>query len=605
MALRKVSRREFLGLAGLSAGAAVLGACAPSVITQTQVVKETQIVNQTQVVNSTEIVEVEITPTPLPALVTPQGRELPPDAAPLEKQIFFEGGAGEPKHLDVARDLFSATAVLGWGGEQLLRLDENQQIVPAGAESYKAGPNAAYWDFTIRQDAKWSDGTPITADDWVFTFRHYADPELDNGFTYFYYDIKGMQAYKEGTGTADDVGVTKVDDRTIRITGINPVPHVPAMMTYQAVVPAPKHLAENNKQHWADTMEGTVFSGQFKMKQWEHNKFIIWEQNEFYNGPFKAGVLYVKQIMGDGTNWFAAWQNHEVDMLAGLDAAQMAIVRSTPEYNPLLHWWKNYKPEYITFDTLHAPTDNQKLRMALAKSIDRETLCNQVLQGTETANYSMLTPGFPGYNPDLKSIQAYDVPAAQQLLSDAGYPGGKDASGKQLELTITFRNVDPYVEFIQEQWQTNLGISVKTVQVENSVFRQMRNDKKMAIFHNFYEYDFIDPANLLTALWKSDGTTGAPQAAWVNKSFDDLVTQAGTEADSAKRLELFQQAEKILVEDVAGIFLATQNVFQVWWPYIAGIHPNKDGNVEYRFLDISRFQMYIANNVDQYRTQTL
>jgi oligopeptide transport system substrate-binding protein len=201
-----------------------------------------------------------------------------------------------------------------------------------------------------------------------------------------------MDAYKAGTGTADDVGVTKVDDQTFRITGTNPVPHIPAMMTYQAVVPAPKHLAENNKQHWADTMEGAAFSGQFKMKQWEHNKFIIWEQNEFYNGPFKAGVLTVKQVMGDGTNWFAAWQNHEIDMLAGLDAAQMSIVRSTPDYNPLLHWWKNYKPEYLTFDTLHPPLDNQKLRMALAKSIDRETLCNQVLQGTETANYSMLTP---------------------------------------------------------------------------------------------------------------------------------------------------------------------------------------------------------------------
>ena len=604
MALKRISRREFLGLAGLSAGAAVLGACAPSVITQTQVVKETQVVNQTAVVNQTQIVEREITPTAPPPLMTPQGRELPPDAAPLEKQIFFEGFAAEPKHLDVARDLFSATAVLGWGGEPLLRLDENQQIVPAGAESYKAGPNAAYWDFTIRQDAKWSDGTPISADDWVFTFQHYADPELDNGFTYFYYDIKGMQAYKEGTGTADGVGVTKVDDRTVRITGVNPVPHVPAMMTYQAVVPAPKHLAENNKQHWADTLEGFVSSGPFSLTQWEHNKFLIWEQNTYYNGPFKAGVLYVKQLIGAG-NPFAAWQNKEIDMLAGLDAAMLAIVRSTPEYNPLLHFWKNYKPEYLTFDTLHAPLDNQKLRLALAKSIDRDTLCNQVLQGTETANYSMLTPGFPAYNPDLKSIQAFDVPAAQQLLADAGYPEGKDASGNQLKLTITFHDVDPYVEFVKEQWETNLGIAVELVQLENSVWRQKRNAKEMQIFHNFYEYDFIDPANLLTALWKSDGKTGAGQAAWVNPQFDSLVTQAGTEADSAKRLDLFQQAEKILVEDAAAVFLATQNVFQIWWPYIVGIHPNKDGNVEYRFLDISRFQMYISNNVDQYRNQTL
>jgi oligopeptide transport system substrate-binding protein len=589
MAPTRISRREFLGFAGLSAGAALLGACAPQVVTQVV----------------TQVVQVQVTPTAPPGLVTPQGRTLPSDAAPLTKQVFFEGGASEPKHLDVARDLFSATAVLNWGAEPLLRLDENQQIVPAGAESYKAGPNAAYWDFVIRKDAKWSDGQPITADDWVFSFQHYADPELDNGFTYFYYDIKGMQAYKEGKGTAADVGVTKVDDRTFRITGINPIPHVPAMMTYQAVVPAPKHLAEANKQHWADTLAGFVSSGPFSLKQWEHNKFLLWEQNTYYNGPFKAGVLNVKSIMGDATNWFAAWQNHEIDMLAGLDPAGLSIVRADPKINPLLHWWLDYKPEFFTFDTLHAPLDNQKLRLALAKSIDRDTLCNDVLRGTETANYSMLTPGFPGYNPDLKTIQAYDVPAAKQLLADAGYPAGKDAGGKQLKLTITFRGVDPYVEFTKEQWETNLGIKVDIIQVENSVFRKMRTDKTMQIFHNFYEYDYIDPANLLTALWKSDGKTGAPQAAWVNAQFDDLVTKAGSEPDSTKRLDLFQQAEKILVTDAAGVFLATQNIFQVWWPYIAGIAPNKKGDVAYRYLDISRFQMYINNQVDQYRTQTL
>ena len=243
--------------------------------------------------------------------------------------------------------------------------------------------------------------------------------------------------------------------------------------------------------------------------------------------------------------------------------------------------------------------------MALAKSIDRDTLCNQVLNGTETPNYSMLTPGFPGYNPDLKSIQAYDVPAAQQLLADAGYPGGKDASGKQLTFTLTFRNVDPYVEFAKEQWETNLGVKVNVVQVENSVFRKMRTDKTMQIFHNFYEYDYMDPANLLTALWRSDGKTGAPQAAWVNPQFDDLVTQAGKEPDSAKRLDLFQQAEKILVSEAAAVFLATQNIFGVWFPYISGIKPNSKGEIAYRYLDVSRFQMYINNQVDKYRTQTL
>ena len=414
-----------------------------------------------------------------------------------------------------------------------------------------------------------------------------------------------MQAYKEGTGTADGVGVEKVDDRTFRIYGVNPAPHIPAMMTYQAVVPAPKHKAEADKQHWADTLEGFVSSGPFKLTQWEHNKFLIWEQNEYYNGPNKPGIMYVKQLIGDGTNWFAAWQNHETDMIAILDPAQLAIVRGDPNLNQLLHWWLDPKPEYFTLDTLKEPLNNLNLRLALAKSIDRDTLCYQVLNGIETPNYSMLTPGFPAYNPDLKPIQDYDVAAAQQLMVEAGYPEGKDANGKQLELTITFRGVDPYVEFVQEQWETNLGIKVNLVQLENSVWRQARVDKTMQVFHNFYEYDFMDPANLLTSIWRSDGVTGSFQAAWVNPQFDDLVNQAGVEPGADKRIQLFQDAEKILVSDVAAIFLATQNIYQVWWPYISGIKPNSKGEVAYRYLDISRFQMYINDKVDDYRTQTL
>ncbi len=606
MAAKKISRREFIRFAGLTAGAAVLGACAPQVVTQ--IVQETQVAVQTQIVNETQVVQVpvNVTATPLPNLMTMQGRELPADAAPLDKQIFFEGGAAEPKHLDVARDLFSATAVLGWGGEPLLRLDENQQIVPAGAESFIGGPNAEYWDFTVRQDAKWSDGTPITAADWVFTFQHYADPALANPFSYFYADIKGMSDYAAGTGTMEGVGVEAIDERTVRIHGVNPAPHIPAMMTYQAVVPAPKHLAEANPEHWADTMEGAVFSGPFMLTTWDHNKTLIWEQNPYYNGPFKAGIGYVKQIIGDGTNWFAAWQNNEIDMMANLDPAQLALVRADPVYNPLLHWWLDPKPEFLVFDTLKAPTDNHDLRMALAKSIDRDILCQQILKGTETPNLSMLTPGFPAYNPDIQGIQAYDVPAAQALMVSAGYEGGIDpATGQPLALTLSFRNVDPYVEFAKEQWETNLGVAVTLVQFENSVFRQMRVDKTMQIYHNFYEYDFMDPANLLTSLWKSDGVTGALQHAWVNPEFDDLVTQAGSEPDIDKRISLFQQAEEVLVSDAAAAFLCTQNIFQVWWPYIAGIKPNERGEVAYRYLDVSRFQMYINNQVDQYRSATL
>ncbi|MBC7932647.1 MAG: hypothetical protein H7Z38_18965, partial [Rubrivivax sp.] len=202
-----ISRRELLRLAGLTVAVEAMAAC------------------QTTPVNERESAGLSVSGQPV---VTPQGRQLPPDAAPLEKQVLYELAA-EPRHLDISRDIYGAGVAINWGGEPLLRRDQNQKLVPALAESYTAGPNATYYDFVIREGARWSDGVPITAGDWVFTFRHLADPALDNPWTWFFYDIEGVRALKEGRGNREGVGVEAVDARTVRIHGAGgPVPHLPA-----------------------------------------------------------------------------------------------------------------------------------------------------------------------------------------------------------------------------------------------------------------------------------------------------------------------------------------------------------------------------------------
>ena len=123
----------------------------------------------------------------------------------------------------------------------------------------------------------------------------------------------------------------------------------------------------------------------------------------------------------------------------------------------------------------------------------------------------------------------------------------------------------------------------------------------MPLYRGQYEYDFLDPANMLTRLWRSTSENGSPRHAWRNVQFDDLVTQAGREIDEPKRLDLYSQAEKVLVEDVGGLFLTHQVTHQVWYPYLTGFAPDKNGNIVFRFLDISRFQMYIRNDVDEWR----
>jgi oligopeptide transport system substrate-binding protein len=532
------------------------------------------------------------------SLTTPQGRTLPADAASLDKQVYYETAA-EPKHLDAVRDIYSAGVVLNWGGEPMLRLDENYQIVPALADSYTVGPDAAYVDFVLRKDAKWSDGTPITPEDWIFTFQHAADPKLDNPWAFFYYPIKGVQAYKSGKGTAADIGVEKINDNTVRIHGEGPVPQLPALMTYQASIPAQKARVEKDPLHWADTPEGYVSSGPFKLTKWDHNQRLEWEINPYYNGPHKAGVQKVVQLIG--ANGINPWLNKEVDIFNQLDPASLTQVRANAQLKPLLHSFPDFETKYVSFDTFNPPYNNLKLRQALSHAVNRDPLCQQVLQGTNIPAYTMLPPGFPAYTTALDGVQNYDVATAKSLLAAAGYPNGKDASGKQLALDLYSEGTDVKAQFLQDQWQTNLGIKVTIKPMEETTWKAMRTAHQMPMFINRYEYDYIDPSNLLTTIWQSNSAKGSPTNSWKNDQFDTLVTNAGHESDTAKRIALYQQAEKVLVEDVGGIFLTHLLIFQTWWPYLTGIPADKTGNVAFHYLDISRFQMYIKNDVDQSR----
>jgi ABC-type transport system substrate-binding protein len=592
MAATRLARRDFLRLAGMTATGALLAACgAPTVQTP-----------DTQQTAATSATLAPPSPAAAAPIITPQGRELPTDAAPLDKQVLYEA-AGEPKHLDIVRDIYGASAALNWGGEPLLRRDQDQQLVPALAESYTVGPNAEHFDFVIRKDAKWSDGTPITPDDIVFTFQHLANPKLDNPWTWFFYDIKGVQALKEGKGGPDGIGIEKLDDRTVRIHAQGgPAPHIPALLAYQAAAPAPKHKAEQNPEHWADTAEGFVSSGPMKLVKWEHNQRLEWEINPHYNGPHKPGIQRLVQLIGaQNTVWFNAWLNKEVDYIHILQPQEVAQIQADPKLTPLLHSFNNFQTEYLALDTLKPPLDNLKLRQALSHALDRDTLSDQVMNGTRLPAFSMLPPGFPAYNPELKSVQTYDVEKAKALLAEAGYPLGKDSSGKQLTLDLFSNGREVVMEFVKEQWERNLGIAVNLQVLENAVWGQKRSEHAMMIYKGPYEYDYLDPANMLTSLWRSVDEKGSPRHSWKSDTFDEMVTAAGREVDDTKRIDLYQQAERLLVEDVGAIFLTHQVIFQIWWPYLAGIPADKSGSVVFRWLDLSRFQAYIRNDVDQLR----
>ncbi len=308
---------------------------------------------------------------------------------------------------------------------------------------------------------------------------------------------------------------------------------------------------------------------------------------------------------GTTVNGFNAFLNQEVDLLHILGPADLAAARSDPKLNPLIHFFPNFQSTYLQIDTLHPPMDNKDFRSALAKAIDRNTLAQQVFGGTQVAGHEMLPPGFPGYTDENKAAQEYNVDAAKADLAKSGI----DPASVKIKLYSRAGDDDRWLGFVQQQWQTNLGVASEIIE-NAATWGQDRVDHKMQVNVGTYEYDFVDPSNLLTGLFHSipapEGKTepwGSVRHNWKSDDYDALVDAADTETDVDKRIKDYQDAQKILIEDIGVIFLAHQIVFQIWWPWVTGFHPDQFGNVVYRWLDIAFSQGYIRADVDELKAQ--
>ena len=607
-------RRSFLRLMGVVGSGTILGACSKK--------KKGAAEGDAGGAGAAEAHDRFPTPEPLVkgGITNVFGRELVSDAAAPEDQMLYES-ARNPAHLDVARDRYEAAAALAWGTESLLRLDKNWQPQPALAESYSLGPDAQYCDFVIREGAKWSDGTPITADDVVYTYHHLSDPALNNPWVWYFFDIKGLKARWMGVASPEEIGVEALDERTLRIHGEGPAPHLPQMLAVMGTSPIPRHVAEKDPEHWADTADGFLSSGPYKLVSWDPGKSLEWAPNPHYNGPTQPAIERVVQRLDEPENgWFSAWKERKIDLLRDLGFANIRVAQTTAVITQQLHYAYDVHTEYMALNTLASPLDNLKLRQALSQAIDRETFCYDHMNYTRVPAYSMLPPGFPAYGEALSGVQSFDVKRAKELLAEAGYPEGKNAGGAQLELTFSLDGGRQYVgslrgnwarvhrdketsEYVVQQWEEHLGIKVSVETLDAQEWARRRSERTLQVYIGSYRFEYRDPANLLSALWRSVDERGSFHHAWVNASFDKLVTGAGGTADAEQRMSAYGAAERVLVEDVGAVFFTHNYIYDMWWPHITGIPLNNDGLQVYR-LDRTPYQMYIREDFDKWREQS-
>ncbi|MBO0885652.1 MAG: peptide ABC transporter substrate-binding protein, partial [Mycobacterium sp.] len=426
----------------------------------------------------------------------------------------------------------------------------------------------------------WSDDTPVTADDYVATFQYGADPQHAWDFAWFFGGvIKNWNDVVAGKVPVDQLGVAATDPHTLQVTTEQPAPYLPAMMLYSQSLQK-KALQEHGGLYNSDPAT-SVSDGPFVLQEWRKGDRVILAANPKYKGTNKPYIQKVVAI-GMATNaMLAAYQAGEIDFVAGanLGPADNDLIAADPTLSQQVHpHYGDFRTDYLFFDYQNPPFNNLKVRQAFSHVIPRDDIIKQILKPTQAIPaYSFLMPGFPASNSDgLKDIQNYDPATAKQLLADAGYPDGQGFP----HLTLWLRDETParqaMYQAIAASIKQNLNIDVDVSNKETKTFTDAMNAKPPQIQFGAvsYGFDFLDPYNMLSVF------LGNGRHNWMNAQYDDQVKKAAAfTGDPNQRTQMFQDAEKLLVSDVGGVFVDHRTVADIYKPYLKGteLEPDKNG----------------------------
>lgn len=499
-----------------------------------------------------------------------QDAALPDDAAPADQQVFVMAASNQTdKTPDFYESVYErlSEACFDILSEPLVRLSRDFEIIPGGALEWSSNDEGTIWTFKLDPDLMWSDGNHVTANDRVTTFRYGADPAHAWDFTWYFQGvIKGWNEAIAGEIPLEELGVRQGENEYELIIETEvPAPYLPAMLLYSNTLSAAaldEHGSLYNSQP-----ETSVTSGPLKLTEWLIDQKVVYEKNPDYTGKLAVPVNKVVVKLADLATYFIMYQNNEIDYMQYPAPADLLVAQA--EFpDQIYSSVGDFRTYYMFFDVTTAPFDKLEVRQAFSHAVDRDALKSQILGPAGVPAYSWLAPGFPAANGEaLSSIQNYDVAKAKELFAQAGYSDPTTFPKQVLQV----RNPTPLVKSISQataaMLRDNLGIEVEVQDVDQATFMDSLTKKPTELPFGFVSYgmDYLDPSNML-GLWISGG-----RHSWSNDQFDQLVQEAAAFiGDPAERIKMFQDAEKILVEDVPAVFIYFETPVQLVKPWVKG-----------------------------------
>ena len=475
-----------------------------------------------------------------------------PATAKVEEQTSVEERSGgvlrrlwsDPPTLDphLSGDTTSAGVVVEiYSG--LVALNTDLQLVPDVADRWEISEDGMTYTFYIRDNARFHDGKPITASDFKWSLERAASPDTASPVADTYLsDIVGVDDVLEGEAT-DIVGVRVIDDRTLQIEIDAPKAYFLAKLTYPTAYVLDRENVEAGGDGWTDAPNG---SGPFKLAEYRVGERIVLERNEnFYLEPPHLDSVIMNLAGGQS---MAMYENDEIDITGvGLFELDRVLDPTEPLNKELVIAPPSFTTFYIGFNAAEPPFDDPKFRQALTHAVDKDLIANEVLSTLVTPAYGVLPPGFPGYNADLVGLE-YDPDLARQLLSESKYPDAETRPRIVVTVPGTGGSIGLDMEVVIEMWRQELEVEVEIQQVEWATYLQDLNaDKFQAFGGSGWQADYPDPQDFLDILFHTDSKQN--HTSYSNPELDAILEQARTEPDVERRVQLYHQAENLIVQD--------------------------------------------------------
>ncbi len=499
------------------------------------------------------------------------GKKLPDDAAPSDQQVIVIAAVPPPAGARMM-DIMAATYNRGLGADlfaiPLVRLNKDFQVIPGSAASWSASADGKTWTFKIRPDLNWSDGTPVTAADWVASFQHITKKETAYDFGWYFEEanIKNFADAEAGKAKPEDIGVrVGASPKDLVIETTKSIPYLPMLFLYAS--PMQKAALEKSGPTYNSDPKTSVSAGPYVLQDWSENRVVVVANK---NMPDDLKPLLNKVIIIAQKNGLQAYQAGEVDTAVAGSAADVKVITSDANLSKdSTQDPADFRVHYFFFDMSKPPFNNIKVRQAFAHLFDRDTIVKKILPLPAGAPmYGFLAPGFPDSNQEqLKTLQSYDPAMAKQLYADSGVK-----ITDKLTLQVRTENAveDAAVAMAQvyaDEIKKQLGVEIEVKRTPQKTFMDALNAKptKMDFGMISYGMDFLDPSNMLS-VFKPNGRHN-----WNNDKYAALLDQAGPETDIAKRDQVYKDAEKLLVTEAPGIFAFQQFNVNLWRPYLNGV----------------------------------